>query len=100
MSRQKNNKTKQKQIANRLRVRRFRLSRKVTEAQLMEDRDECDFSDVSQFEVLSNKPVRELLRSWVNFFGISVRAVNALLQILILAGNLDIYIYISIYCSS
>lgn len=74
-------------ILNRNRVRRYRYFKGNNNTQNSSEEEDIDCQlDMSINGVQEGKTLRELLRSWVNCFRISMRAVNALLKILNMAG--------------
>lgn len=48
-------------------------------------------------QINDEKPVKELLRSWASCHGITTRAVNDLLRILITAGLYTIHLFERVY---
>lgn len=77
-------KTNRHIILNRTRIRRYRYSKQTIRYQ--EENEDNELFNESVREIKSNTSILVLLRAWVNCYGISVRAVNALLKILIIAG--------------
>lgn len=75
-------------ILNRQRVRRYRYNYKDKENS--KEEDVTDFLNVSLSRDQNGKSLQEMLRSWINGFNISMRAVNALLKISIISGIISL----------
>lgn len=78
------------------RVRRHRkINKSIAERRKeieneLRDRNYFDRSLESVFEINQIKPLKQSLRSWVNCHGITTRAVNDLLKILIKSGIMNL----------
>lgn len=80
-----------KAIANRFRVQRFRQKNQIlNHYNQPEPSENHEYEEIP--EIANNTSTRDLLTSWVNFHGVTMRAVNDLLKILKKAGWYDIYI--------
>lgn len=76
-------------IQNKYRVNRCRIKKrflKNAEEFFVQSHQSIDSCDESVYEIATNKSTRELLRSWVNYHGVTMRAVNDLMKILKKAG--------------
>lgn len=84
-----------KNLSNKYRVQTYRARQRIfrsTENRAIEHSerirsDHLIFEDES-FPIQSQKTTRELLKSWVNIHGVTMRSVNDLLKILNKAGEL------------
>lgn len=71
---------------NRKRILRNVLNNTALEINFVNE--ECELPTIAD-NFHTNKTIRELLRSWVNCHGVTTRAVNDLLKILLCAGVLN-----------
>lgn len=76
-----------KRMSNKFRAQRHRRIQKLIKDK-REEVEHQDFEDYSGENIRKGRTTRELLRSWAYCHGITARAINDLLKILILAGNL------------
>lgn len=60
----------------------------VEESRFSADFDETQFSEETSIPINTQKPLSEMLRSWISIHRITTRAVNDLLQILKKSGNI------------
>lgn len=69
------------------RARKYRRVKNIiTKArEQIEQESQMEHEDI-QLNIQNKKKTRDLLRSWANLHGITTRAINDLLKILILAG--------------
>lgn len=86
------------------RIRRYRQIRKIIDIKRRKIEQEFDEREEWPHEGLQEEPeirksnsTRELLRSWANCHGITTRAINDLLKILILAGIFHIFLFMCIF---
>lgn len=75
------------------RVHRYRrinniLAKRRSEANDTQFSEDIDTSQESSIPINTQKPLKDMLRSWINLHRITTRAVNDLLQILKKSGNL------------
>lgn len=84
-----------KAISNRNRVKRFRnreriwnnVAKYVNQTQQPTNTTNTEQSDESIPDIQNEKSTKDLLRAWIDYHGITMRAVNDLLKILNGAGE-------------
>lgn len=81
---------------NRKRILRNVLNNTALEINFVNE--ECELPTIAD-NFHTNKTIRELLRSWVNCHGVTTRAVNDLLKILLCAGVLSHFFFVEIFVS-